>query len=157
MQGLQAQPGPITVTARPAGIVCCLCLFFAALAGTPALAGATAEEASRQHDGAELYALNCSNCHGIYGEGDGAVTPDLSVVLLDLRYLSERNNGTFPTEFVTRIVDGRETRAAHGPDGMPVWGAELFRGEGTSAAAQTRVDAKIQALVRFLESIQIHE
>ena len=106
-------------------------------------------------DGAELYALNCSNCHGIYGEGDGAVTPSLSVVLLDLRYLSARNEGTFPSEFVTRIVDGRETRAAHGPAGMPVWGAEFARAEGTGEAAEARVAERIAAIVEFLETIQL--
>ena len=71
--------------------------------------------ADESYDGAELYALNCSNCHGIYGEGDGVVTPDLSVVLLDLRYLSSRNDGQFPSQFVNSIIDGRGMRAAHGP------------------------------------------
>lgn len=124
-------------------------LLCSALASAPAMAV--------EYDGAELYALNCANCHGIYGEGDGAVTPDLSVVLLDLRYLAARNDGEYPTEFVYQIVDGRESRAAHGPDGMPVWGAEFSRSEGTSEAAEARVGQKIQAITRFLESIQISE
>lgn len=115
------------------------------------------EQESIEYDGAELYAMNCSNCHGTYGEGDGAVTPDLNVVLLDLRYLAARNNGTFPVEFVQKIVDGRETRAAHGPTGMPVWGAEFARGEGTSDAAEARVGMKLQAIVDFVASIQIIE
>ncbi len=108
-----------------------------------------------EYDGAELYALNCSNCHGIYGEGDGAVTPDLSVVLLDLRYMAARNGGVFPADFVRQIIDGRESRAAHGPAGMPVWGAEFSRGEGTSDKAQERVTDKIDAIVEFLASLQI--
>lgn len=109
------------------------------------------------YDGAELYAMNCSNCHGIYGEGNGAVTPDLSTVLLDLRYLSERNDGLFPTPFVTDIIDGRTFRAAHGPASMPVWGAEFTRSEGLGDEAQARVNEKIAAIVSFLESIQILE
>lgn len=109
------------------------------------------------YDGAELYALNCANCHGIYGEGDGEVTPDLSVVLLDLRYLAARNGGVYPFEFVQQIIDGREMRAAHGPKGMPVWGAEFARGEGTSEAAEARVADKIDAIVGFLDSLQIIE
>ncbi len=84
--------------------------------------------------------------------------PDLSTArLLDLRYLSERNNGVFPTRFVTDIVDGRETRAAHGPNAMPVWGAEFTRSEGLGEDAQARVSAKIDAIVTYLESIQILE
>lgn len=116
-----------------------------------------AREPIPQYDGGELYALNCANCHGIYGEGDGAMTPDLSVVLLDLRYLSARNQGRYPEDFVTRVIDGRETRAAHGPEGMPVWGAEFARGEGTSDAADARVAAKVGALVQFLSERQIVE
>ena len=115
------------------------------------------QAAEPAYDGAELYALNCSNCHGIYGEGDGAVTPSLSVVLLDLRYLSARNDGRFPAEFVDRIIDGREVRAAHGPTGMPVWGAEFSRSEGLGEDAQRRVAAKIHAISRFLQQIQIVE
>lgn len=124
-------------------------LFLALVAALPVLADGP------DYDGAALYALNCSNCHGIYGEGDGAVTPSLSVVLLDLRRLSERNGGDFPAGFVERIVDGREVRTAHGPNGMPVWGAEFTRSEGLGEDAQQRVTAKIHAISRFLESIQI--
>ncbi len=124
---------------------------------TGLLLAAQSSAAEVSYDGSELYALNCANCHGTYGEGDGAVTPDLNVVLLDLRYLSERNDGSFPAEFVQKIVDGRETRAAHGPSGMPVWGAEFARGEGTSTEAEARVASKIEAIVDFLASIQITE
>ena len=121
---------------------------FAAVLSSAALAG-------ERYDGQSLYQLNCSNCHGVYGEGDGAVTPALDVVLKDLRYLSERNDGEFPAHFVSRIIDGRETRAAHGPPGMPVWGAEFARGEGVDSDAEARVHAKVDAIVAFLESIQI--
>lgn len=110
---------------------------------------------SAQYSGSDLYMLNCSNCHGVYGEGDGAVTPDLSVVLLDLRYLSARSDGIFPADFVREIVDGRITRSAHGPHGMPVWGAEFARSEGLDEAAADRVNAKIDAVVHYLESTQI--
>ena len=118
---------------------------------------ANATEPLPEYDGAELYALNCANCHGTYGEGDGAVTPSLSVVLLDLRYLAQRNDGEFPEAFVSQIIDGREMRAAHGPSGMPVWGAEFARGEGLDDQAQRRVAAKIEAITRFLEQIQVTE
>lgn len=115
---------------------------------------AAAEPGQPAYDGAVLYLNNCANCHGTYGEGDGIVTPALSVVLLDLRYLSARNDGTFPRDFVTDIIDGRATRAAHGPEGMPVWAAEFSRQEGFDEQAETRVQAKVNALVEFLEQIQ---
>ncbi|MEZ5560920.1 MAG: cytochrome c [Pseudomonadales bacterium] len=127
-----------------------ICLLLAAL-GAPT----TQAQATDGYDGSALYAANCSSCHGIYGEGDGIVTPTLAVVLQDLRYLSQRNGGLFPRDFVTEIVDGRAMRAAHGPEGMPMWGAEFSRAEGYGDGSEARVDAKIQALVGFLESIQI--
>jgi mono/diheme cytochrome c family protein len=123
-----------------------------------AVAGAhAAEGAAGAYSGADLYQLNCANCHGVYGEGDGAVTPGLSVVLLDLRYLSERNAGAFPEDFVRSIIDGRLTRAAHGPEGMPIWGVEFTRQEGLDETAEARVAAKIDALVGYLEAMQLSE
>ncbi|MDZ7669863.1 MAG: cytochrome c [Gammaproteobacteria bacterium] len=113
-----------------------------------------AESDQPAYDGTDLYLNNCANCHGVYGEGDGIVTPTLSTVLLDLRYLSARNDGTFPRDFVTDIIDGRATRATHGPEGMPVWAAEFSRQEGFDEQAEARVTAKIDALVNFLEQIQ---
>lgn len=119
------------------------------------LVSCTEKGAAEDYDGAELYMANCSNCHGVYGEGDGAVTPALAVVLQDLRYISERNQGRFPREFVTKVIDGRELRVAHGPDGMPVWGAEFAKSEGFDDAAQQRVNDKIEALVNYVESMQV--
>lgn len=106
-------------------------------------------------DGAALFAANCANCHGTFGEGDGVLAPSLSVVLQDLRYLRVRNSGEFPRDFIIEIIDGRAGRAAHGPEGMPVWGAELARDEPFDEHTEARVNAKIEALADFLESIQI--
>jgi len=138
----------IRLAALAAALVCCQ---------QWAQADSGAGQSVPDYDGGALYAANCSNCHGTYGEGDGIVTPSLSVVLQDLRYLAERNGGEFPAEFIHEIVDGRAMRAAHGPDGMPMWGAEFARGEGFDEAAEARVSAKIHALVEFLDSIQIRE
>jgi mono/diheme cytochrome c family protein len=123
----------------------------AASAAAPADAGA----AQGALQGAALYSEYCANCHGAFGEGDGVLAPSLSVVLQDLRYLTVRNNGEFPRDFILEIVDGRASRAAHGPEGMPVWGAELARDEPFDEHTEERVNAKIDALADFLESIQI--
>jgi mono/diheme cytochrome c family protein len=119
-----------------------------------AAASGIADEPPR-YDGQALYLNHCANCHGVYGEGDGAVTPSLNVVLQDLRYLSQRNGGRFPGEWLVRIIDGRDARAAHGPHDMPVWGTVLQMQEGYDEAANARVAAKIEALVRYLGSMQI--
>ncbi len=129
-------------------------LTMSALALLVIVASCQSAPAIPKYDGASLYANNCSNCHGVYGEGNGALTPSLSVVLKDLRYLALHNEDSYPTEFVRKIIDGRETRAAHGPEGMPMWGNVFARQEGTDQAAQARVTAKIESLVEFLGSIQ---
>ena len=99
--------------------------------------------------GADLYTEHCASCHGRYGEGDGPVAPDLATRLKDLRYLSERNQGVFPAAYVEAVIDGRAMPVTHRPEGMPVWGAEFARRADAPAVVQ------IEALVRFLENIQI--
>ncbi len=127
-----------------------LTLFTAAAA---MLSPAVAEERSGQ----ALYLEHCSNCHGVYGEGDGAVTPDLPLVLLDLRYLSARNDAVFPRAFVTQVIDGRQSPEQHGLTGMPVWGAQFTRDLGATPAAQEAVARRVEVLVDFLEAMQLSE
>lgn len=127
---------------------------FSSLAALLLLSACHTKPVTPNYDGAALYANNCANCHGVYGEGNGSLTPMLSVVVQDLRYLSQRNDGTFPSEFVRKIIDGRELRAAHGPEGMPMWGNVFTGQEGTDKPAQARVNAKVESLVEFLDSIQ---
>lgn len=131
-----------------------LSLAILALMGNPARAADTSPDAE-PIDGGTLYALHCANCHGMFGEGDGIITPSLAVVLQDLRYLSQRNSGEFPRDFVVEIIDGRAVRAAHGPEGMPVWGAELARDTPLGAEFEAGVQARIEALADFLERMQI--
>lgn len=146
---------PVTVIRDPGLITPTRIYSVAALrsgASVPAEAAATTvAPESGALDGAALYAANCANCHGTYGEGDGPMAPELAVTLQDLRYLAARNDGRFPASFVREIVDGRAMRAAHGPQGMPVWGAELARDAAGPGAAERR----IEALVDFLRSIQL--
>lgn len=98
--------------------------------------------------GGLLYRQHCAACHGLHGEGDGPLAGEQDVVLKDLRRLSERNDGEFPRSFVRQIIDGRETRAAHGPAGKPVWGE--FLGAADPEADRDAIDI----LVDFLEALQ---
>jgi mono/diheme cytochrome c family protein len=92
--------------------------------------------------GADLFASQCAHCHGRLGEGDGVMARELSARPQDLRYLSARNDGVFPREFVEEIVDGRATRASHGPADMPVWGVLLDA-------------SSVSALVDFVQQMQV--
>jgi mono/diheme cytochrome c family protein len=122
----------------------------------PATTGSTASnDVAPASDGAALFITHCASCHGTLGAGDGELAPSLSVVLQDLRYLTARNEGVFPRDFVVKIIDGRITRAAHGPADMPVWGAVFAAGDGAGAPGDaTTANARVEALADFLQAIQ---
>ena len=80
--------------------------------------------------GKTIYAT-CANCHGFDLRGKGEIAATLSDKPTDLTRLAEKNNGVFPTERLTEVIDGRAKVAGHGPREMPVWG-DLSSGPRTS-------------------------
>ena len=48
------------------------------------------------------------------------------------------------------MIDGRTLRSAHGSRDMPVWGYEFSKVEPSEA----HVQARVEALIDYLESIQ---
>jgi mono/diheme cytochrome c family protein len=102
-------------------------------------------------NGAEIFRTSCATCHGVSGQGGGPLGAHLRRMPPDLTKYSMRNGGVFPSERVARIIDGRDV-PSHGDRAMPVWGDAFRRAarDANDAAAQ----ARIRALVRFLQSIQ---
>jgi mono/diheme cytochrome c family protein len=100
--------------------------------------------------GQQLYADHCASCHGVSGHGDGPVGAMLKAPPSDLTRLASRNGGMFPSARAQRIIDGREI-GSHGNPDMPVWGVAFKRGEGLPDEI---VRARIEAIVKYLESIQ---
>jgi cytochrome c553 len=101
-------------------------------------------------NGAELYRANCASCHGPSGHGGtesryGRHAPP------DLTKYAMRNGGVFPSERLTRIIDGRDI-PSHIDREMPVWGTTFKR--ASKDGNETTARARIEALVRFLQSIQ---
>jgi mono/diheme cytochrome c family protein len=96
------------------------------------------------------YRVYCQNCHGESGKGNGRLAELMKVQPSDLTQISKRNGGTFPTDRMHQIVDGRVDVLAHGGREMPVWGQNFL--EKTENEADVR--AKIHQLVAYLESIQ---
>lgn len=108
-----------------------------------------------QMSGLEMYESFCASCHGAEGQGDGPVAPLIKIHVPDLTRIAKRDGGEFPTEDVRRIIDGRYDRPAHGPRDMPVWGWQFYRSETLNDPAErARVDALIDRLVVYLQSIQ---
>jgi mono/diheme cytochrome c family protein len=101
--------------------------------------------------GARLFATHCATCHGATARGNGPLAASLRRAPPDLTKFTTSNGGIFPSERVNRIIDGRDV-PSHGDREMPVWG-NAFRstGEGVS---QAEAKARIDAIVRYLESIQ---
>ena len=101
-------------------------------------------------DGSTVYRVYCASCHGDYGRGNGAVAVFLRRRPADLTQIAKRNKGTFPAERVYQLIDGRQALKAHGDSQMPVWG-DAFSLAGADEAS---IKAKIEGLVKHLESIQ---
>jgi len=101
-------------------------------------------------DGARLFRAHCASCHGVSARGDGPLAESLRRRPPDLTEIRRRYHG-FPTDLMTRIVDGRQPVRGHGSLEMPVWG-DAFRSGDTST--DTAIRERIAALVQYLEAIQ---
>jgi mono/diheme cytochrome c family protein len=101
--------------------------------------------------GAALYLERCASCHGPSATGDGPMSHALRHAPPDLTMLSLKNNGAFPSERVSRIIEGRDVDS-HGNREMPVWG-DVFKAQGDRTAREATRE-RIDAIVRYLESIQ---
>jgi mono/diheme cytochrome c family protein len=101
--------------------------------------------------GARAFRTSCASCHGVSARGDGPLAGQLRSRPPDLTQSSARNGGVFPSERLTRIIDGRDV-ASHGDRTMPVWG-DAFR-VSPGGLTSDDVDARIAAIVRYLRGIQ---
>jgi mono/diheme cytochrome c family protein len=89
-----------------------------------------AQEAWR---GATLFHQYCASCHGEKGTGNGPVAAYLTVRPADLTRITERRDGTFPRDQVTRSIAGEENPPGHGTRTMIAAGTSLDFGPGPIA------------------------
>ncbi len=75
----------------------------------------------------------------------------LRVKPADLTTIAKRSGGKFPSDAVFRSIDGRSPAMGHGGN-MPVWRDTFLRSQG--GASPDVVRARIEALVRYIETIQ---
>jgi mono/diheme cytochrome c family protein len=116
--------------------------------------GTSATAAGLPTTAAQTFRVYCASCHGTGGEGDGPVAPTLIQKPADLTRIAERNDGVFPKERVSAVIDGREEVAAHGPREMPVWGDALIWPEEDTPGRRAEVKRRIDELVAFVEGMQ---
>jgi mono/diheme cytochrome c family protein len=121
------------------------------LAAICLMAGNTwAETPTGQQD----YQRYCAVCHGPKGKGNGEASYSLSGTNPPDLTLSKRNGGKFPYEDVYETVDGRKEFPSHERLNMPFFGTNLEIEEGGSPEAKAKADARISAIVHYVESIQ---
>jgi mono/diheme cytochrome c family protein len=57
--------------------------------------------------GSATFGIYCGSCHGTSAKGDGPLASQMKNRPADLTQTAKRNGGSFPTEQVARIIDGR--------------------------------------------------
>jgi nucleotide-binding universal stress UspA family protein len=125
----------------------------AALLLAPLSARAQEPTIKQTTPGAETFRTYCVTCHGSSARGDGPLAPSMKRKPANLTEIAKRNGGQFPADQVFRTIDGRQPVRGHGGPDMPEWGDAFIR--SAEAGDQVRVKAVIQALVDYLESIQL--
>lgn len=120
-----------------------------------ALWASAVEVRAQTPNGKQDYQRYCAVCHGPTGKGNGEGAYNLSGTHPpDLTQLSKRNGGKFPFDAVTAIVDGRTEFPSHERLNMPFFGTDLEIEEGQTPEGKARVDARITAIVKYLETLQ---
>lgn len=115
------------------------------------MSGSQLPPAAQVYDGGQLFKIHCATCHGTTGRGDGPMSAVMRKPLADLTRIALKNGGVFPIERLRRIIDGREV-PSHGDREMPVWGITLRTSR--DGGGYDSVEARIDALVRYIQSIQ---
>jgi mono/diheme cytochrome c family protein len=110
------------------------------------------DEVPHSVSGSAVFKTYCAVCHGKEAKGDGPLSGSLRFTPPDLTLLAKRNGGTYPSDQVFRMIDGRKPLKGHGGPDMPIWG-DAFKGTA-DGFSEEKVKAKIDALVDFLKSIQ---
>ena len=149
--------GRCRMAAARLGLICLLglgCSLIAAAPAEPAEAEDARVDQVLADMGSELYLQYCASCHGVDGQGKGAVAGTLKVRPADLTRIAQRREGTFPDGEIARFIDGRFSPAAHGTRDMPVWGARFGERVPEAGLSEEITRGRVLVLVEYLKSIQ---
>jgi hypothetical protein len=82
------------------------------------------------------------------------VQPYIAASPPDLTQIATRNGGAFPKERVFRTIDGQFDSPPPNTRHMPIWGYDLFTGEGDDETAHQQVLDMEHRIVTYVESLQ---
>lgn len=137
-------------------------LVLALLAGSGAAIGEQHEDENPGFLAAKgriTFGRYCANCHGVDAKGNGSIAKFLKIPPSDLTAIEEDEDGGFPYERLTKVIDGRTEVRGHGSREMPIWG-DVFQSplsESYATAGETgedRAGRMIKELIYYLETIQ---
>ena len=109
-----------------------------------------------QTTGKQLFLNNCVSCHGVTGQGNGAVAGRLSTQPADLTQIAARRGGVWPMLEVMGILDGY-SRGTLPREDMPVFEALLDNEMAefdTGNGVNILVPKKLIDVVNYLETLQ---
>lgn len=116
-------------------------------------ASADQAEATRAiPSGSGLFSTYCAVCHGTDAKGTGPLADTLKRRPADLTMIARNNKGTFDSEMIRRVIDGRVPVKGHGGGDMPVWGDAFERSADAGPGA---VKDRLDALVTYLATLQV--
>jgi len=101
--------------------------------------------------GEHLYKQYCAACHGNDLKGNGPAPYPFQDKTPDLTTLAQRNEGTFPDDYVLDVLRTGVKIPAHGPPEMPTWGSD-FR--AMDHLTETQVTLRITTLKDYIKSQQ---
>ena len=117
------------------------------------LAGRADAQSTSAATGDYLFRTYCAACHGTSAKGDGPLAESMRRRPANLTEIGKRNQGVFSADQVFKTIDGRTPVKGHGGPDMPVWG-DVFS-KSSDGGDPAVVEARIKALVSYLESIQV--
>lgn len=117
------------------------------------LAGRADAQSTSAATGDYLFRTYCAACHGTSAKGDGPLAESMRRRPANLTEIGKRNQGVFSADQVFKTIDGRVPVKGHGGPDMPVWG-DVFS-KSSDGGDPAVVEARIKALVAYLESIQV--
>ena len=126
-----------------------------------ALVGTASGQEAQDALGRQEYMLNCAQCHGLDGTGDGVIAGFLNVAPPDLTVIARDNGGELPFEALYGIISGGSATGPHGTREMPAWGdrfsVEALQLLGFRLSPEERaefVESRILALIAHIDTIQ---